>query len=94
MCIAQPQLPGRNDGALTVGRFAGSSVGIVPKFHTMIRVRAPRNATHFMGRNYRRIVESVELAEGKRPGAHVAIAVSARRFIYQDNLVADLTDTV
>ena len=55
---------------------------------------APRNATLVMGRNYRRIVESGELAEGERPGANVAIAISARRFIYQVNSVADLTDTV
>jgi hypothetical protein len=62
---------------------------------TMIRCAgAPRNATQVMGRNYRRIVESGELAEGERPGAHIAISISARRFIYQVNSVPVLTDTV
>jgi hypothetical protein len=86
-----------NSGAemleLNAKRFAGLGVGHVPKFHTMTRVRAPRNAPQIIGRNYRRIVESGESGEGERPGAHVAIAICARRFIYKVNSVADLTDT-
>src|SRR5262245_7066510 len=49
------------------------SWGAVPKRHKVWCVRVPRNATQVMGRNYRCILESVELAEGERPGAHVAI---------------------
>jgi hypothetical protein len=79
--------------ALNSERFAGLGVGRVPKFHTMTRVRAPLIAPQIMGRNYRRIVESGESEESERPGAHVAFAISARRFIYQVNSVADLTDT-
>jgi len=80
--------------SLNLWRFARSDVWHVPKRHKVWCVRVARNATQVMGRNYRRIVESGELAEGERPGAHVAIAISARRFIYQVNSVADLTDTV
>ena len=75
---------------LNVGRLAGWDVEHVPKFHTMAHVRAPRNAPRVMGRNYRRIVESGESGEGERPGTHVAIAISARFFIYQVNSVANL----
>ena len=42
-----------NSGAemleLNAMRFAGLGVGHVPKFHTITRVRAPRNAPQIMG---------------------------------------------
>ena len=68
-------------------RGCGGNVPNCPKFWD---VGASRNATQVMGRNYRRIVESGETGEGERPGAHVAIAISARLFIYQVNSGANL----
>jgi hypothetical protein len=64
--------------------------GNVPKYPKFWDVGASRNATQVMGRNYHRIVESGESGEGERPGAHVAIAIGARIFIYQVNSVAKL----
>src|SRR5262245_53321519 len=64
--------------------------GNVPKYPKFWDVGASRNATQVMDRNYRLIAESGEKGEGERPGAHVAIAISARLFIYQVNSVANL----
>jgi len=48
------------------GHFAGLGVGHVPRFLTVVGVGAARNAPQVRGGNYRRIMESGELAEGER----------------------------
>src|SRR5262245_59264420 len=76
--------------ALNVGRFAVLGVGHCPETpHNWECGHVPKLPKGY-GPELSSHVESGELAEGERPGTHVAIAKSARHFIHrirQDDVV-------
>src|SRR5215813_15069663 len=89
MTSRNSQLP-RLMTVLNAGRFARSGVGHCPETpHNWECVHVPKLPKGY-GPELSLHVESVELAEGERPGAHVAVAKSARHFIHcirQDDVV-------